>query len=291
MLKVSTTQFILVCVAVASVLMMRCNVINPKETVPTYVHVDSFKVNGGITHNITAVWAYYNNSPIGVFDLPATIPVPATATGMLQLSPGIPVDGQNSLMANYPFYTIDTFTFSPQPGKIITHQPQTGFFGSVKMLDIANFDFGTPDFGLIAGNKPMGVISKDSLVVQGLYTGIQVNYSGVINLSAPGDSSLDSSKVIFTIPAGVSAFVEFDYYATVPFSVGLSADLAGLISTGPFFLAGVAPSNGWKKFYMNAQAFATQYQGDSYHFVIKTVLPEGQASGRVLIDNIKLITF
>jgi hypothetical protein len=283
MLKFSTTQFILVCAAVVSVLMMRCNVINPKETVPTYIHVDSFRTGGKITQNINSVWAYYNNTPIGVFDLPATIPVPATATGMLQLSPGIPVDGQNSLLANYPFYTLDTFTFSPQPGKIITHQPQTGYFASVKKTNIADFDSGTSGFGLIVGNVPVVSVGADSLVFEGR--------SGAIFLNAVGDSSVDSSVLVFTIPAGQPAFVEFDYNTTVPFSVGLSGTLAGLISTGPYFLAGVSPNTGWKKFYMNAQAFATKYQADSYYFVIKTVLPDGQASGRVLIDNIKLITF
>jgi hypothetical protein len=290
MLKFNT-RFILVCLAVVSVWMMRCNVINPKENVPTYVHVDSFKVNGGITHNITAVWAYLNNTPIGVFDLPATIPVPVTATGLLQLSPGIPVDGQNSLMANYPFYTLDTLTLHPQPGKTINYTPQTGYFSSVNAATIAIFDLGTTGFSLIAGNRPVGTIPNTDLISQGQYEDYLGPYSGVINLSAPGDSSLDSSNTAFTIPAGVPAFVEFDYNTTVPFAVGLSAEIAGLISTGPYFLGGVSPNTGWKKYYMNAQAFATQYQGGTFHFVIKTVLPSGQASGRVLIDNIKLITF
>src|ERR1700761_424190 len=68
-----------------------CNVINPKEAVPTYIHVDSFRftpanyeLQGASTHDIRTVFAFYNNNPIGVFDLPATFPVIATGTGKLE---------------------------------------------------------------------------------------------------------------------------------------------------------------------------------------------------------------
>ena len=50
------------------------------------------------------MWAYYNNNPIGAFDLPCTIPVVTTgASGTLELAPGIAMNGQNDLLAAYPF--------------------------------------------------------------------------------------------------------------------------------------------------------------------------------------------
>ena len=58
-----------------------CNIINPHEQTPTYIHVDSFvfQYNSAVpfttSHDIRTVWAYYNNNPVGTFDLPATFPV------------------------------------------------------------------------------------------------------------------------------------------------------------------------------------------------------------------------
>src|SRR5690348_12276879 len=81
MLRNSTIACILLVLLGMS--MQNCNTINPRETTPTYIHIDSFRTKPGFSHKITAVWVYYNNSPVGVFDLPATIPVMASGTGKL----------------------------------------------------------------------------------------------------------------------------------------------------------------------------------------------------------------
>src|SRR5947208_2212519 len=112
-----------------------CNVINPHEPTPTYVHIDSFHfvanptyVGTTISHKITTVWAYYNNNPIGEFDLPCTIPVVTNGeTGTLELAPGILINGLNSSLTAYPFYTLDTFRLPTMPGKIVNHTPVTEF--------------------------------------------------------------------------------------------------------------------------------------------------------------------
>jgi hypothetical protein len=282
MFKTSTVICLLL--AVLGMSMQNCNVINPQENTPTYIHIDSFSMPN-FSHKITAVWVYYNNNPVGVFDLPATFPITATGTGKVLFAAGVPVDGQNSKMTNYPFYTIDTFTLTAQPGAIVTHQPVTNYYPKLNINPVYNFDDGITGFAKAGGNINMVTVGADSLVFEG--TG-----SGGIFLNAVGDSSIDSTVSTFTIPAGRPAFIEFDYNTTVPFVVGLEGTLNGLISTGPYYLAGVKPGgNQWQKFYLNVQAFATTYNATSYHFYLKAVLGEGQTSGRMLIDNIKLVTF
>lgn len=278
-----TSSIVCILLVVLSLSMQNCNIINPKETTPTYIHIDSFRTPPNFSHKITAVWVYYNNSPIGVFDLPATFPVMATGTGKLLFAPGVPVDGQYSQMTNYPFYTQDTLSINAQPGGVITYQPFTNYYPTLKMYTISNFDNGVTGFSKAAGNIAIQYGNVDSLSFDGGY--------GAIYLNAVGDSSVDSTVNTFSIPAGVPAFIEFNYRTTVPFQLGLEGTLAGLVSTGPYFLAGVKPYDQWQKFYLNAQAFATQYNATYYHFYIKSSLGQGQTSGRMLIDNIKLITF
>jgi hypothetical protein len=268
-----------------------CNIVNPPEQVPTYIHIDSFHfirnpkfydITG--SHQVTTVWVYYNNNPIGTFDLPCTIPIVMNgdAKGTVQMAPGILVNGMNSTVPAYPFYTIDTFQFNANPGKIINHTPVTQFSSGAKITKLSYFE-GTVDFLPLDGTLPITNVSDDSLVFEGLK-------SGSILLASSSDSAIDGSAIPFPIPFSQRAFIEFDYKTDIPFYVGLQAN-EGTISSTPYFLAGINPSSTWKKFYMDAEDFVAHYQGTGYNFFIKASLPADKGRGRVLLDNIQLVTF
>ncbi len=293
MLKIYTQLRYIVFLFCCGLFWQGCNIINPKEQDPTYIHIDSFNFvpNTAITepltlsHKITCVWVSYNGQSIGVFDLPATFPVVAKGTGVLNVSPGVVIDGLNDLLGINPFYEPDTFTFAAQPGKIINHIATTRYYSKVKVQKIADFETLQTNFRLDYGNIPMTTVSADSLVFEG-------HGSGSIYLTNPGvDSSIDSTQYNFTITPGSAAFIEFDYKSTIPFYVGLQSNLGSNVSSSPYYLAGIFPSAGWQKFYLSVQDYAAQFTGFSYNLYIKTSLPAGASSGRVLIDNVQLITY
>ena len=269
-----------------------CNIINPAENVPTYFHIDSFTFTSPAnkylskTHDINAVWVYYNNSPIGVFDLPATFPVMCTGSGQLELMPGVLIDGQNNMMTGYPFYTIDTVTFNAQPGKIIYHQPKTTYFSAVKCTQISLFGSGT-------GSGITGFSTWGNTLPMTQY--FDTFFCGKIVLNSPADSSVDSTSTTFAIAKGNSAFIEFDYKTTIPFYIGLQANVSTISST-PYYLTGLYPNAGWKHFYLSVADFNAQYQGTSYNMYIKanydtSLMPKGIKTGTMLIANVQLITF
>ena len=254
--------------------------------VPTYIHIDSFGFSGraslpaGIatTHQITAVWVYYNNNPVGVFDLPATIPIITSGTsGQVALRPGVANVGLNNFMTPYPFYTADTFTLTTQPGKVVAHTPVCGFASAAQFQLISNFDT-TMSTGFKAVDGTVGV-------------GVNADQNGVITLSMPVDTlAEDSSRQQFSINYNKDAFIEFDYKNTIPFAVGLRANLANLVYF-KYYLGGVYASDKWQKFYLSVRDFAAQYKGDKYNFYIKASLPDGTNSGTILLDNIQLVYF
>ena len=52
------------------------------------------------------------------------------------------------------------------------------------------------------------------------------------------------------------------------------------------------PTNGqWKKFYLSLKDFVAQYNGDYYLIYLKAVLPDGYQKGKVLLDNIQLLSY
>ncbi len=287
----------------AAFLWQGCNIINPHEPIPTYIHIDSFSFqqSPGLTvlrydnspsgqlptlsHEINTVWVYYNGSRVGIFDLPATFPVVASGSGQLQIVPAVAINGQNNNVAQYPFYSPDTSTLIAQPGKIINYTPKTKFYRdvTVKLIDYFDESNNTPNFAQSGGNRSLRIMSDNAESYDG-------SKFGQIDLLAVGDSSVDSSRNIFTIPSGV-AFIEFTYKTTIPFYVGLQANLSSVISSAPYYLSGISPTTSWKKFYLQVDGFTANAQGDSYNFYIKAVLADAQSSGKLLIDNIQLVTF
>lgn len=257
-----------------------CNIINPQETIPTYIHIDSFLFEGGKLHDIQNVTVYYEGRSAGSFDLPCTIPIITTGTtGKLELAPGILVNGRNERPLTYPFYKMVVSTLTAQPGKIVYLTPKTGYYDSVKFTVISNFDAGLTKFTPIGGTTNLVIAPADS-AFEGL--------CGAVFLNSAADSSIDSSSHSFPIKAGAATFIEFDYKTSTPFAVGLRAIATNISYMS--YLGGVAPNDRWQKFYLNATAFATSYPASDYTFYIKAAL-DGRTSGRLLIDNIRLVSF
>lgn len=283
MLHIYKTYKALIFIFIAVTVVQSCNIINPKEKVPTYIHIDSFQFTGHGSHEITAAVVYYNNNPVGTFDLPATFPVQATDSGQLLVTPCINSNGQNDRLVQYPFYRQDTFTFTAQPGKIINCTPKTDYVSAAKFTVICDFEYGKNNFSKAGGNVYLLDVTDPSLIFEG-------NGTGSVLLTAAGDSSVDSSQ-IFPVSLG-EAFIEFDYKTEVPFALGMLPQYSSIDVGTQTYIAGVNPSNGlWRKFYLNITGYLSDHPAPNYNFFIKTSLPAGQGPSRLLIDNIKLVTF
>jgi len=261
-----------------------CNTINPQEKVPTYIHIDSFIFDGASPHDIRYAWVYYNNNPVGAFDLPATVPILVDGTGgSVQIAPGIPINGRGERPVAYPFYKIFSMPVADQPGKIINAAPTVKYFDSVKFTVISEFESGVTKFAKWQGTTSIVSVSADSLKFEGTGT-------GAVFLNTADDSSIDSTRVSFNVPNG-AAFIEFDYKSSVNLAFGMKAMLGGVLTTDVEYLAGVLPNDSWHHFYLNITSFVNKWPGGDYYLFIKTNVPDGKQSGRLLIDNIRLVTF
>jgi hypothetical protein len=262
---------------------------NSLQQIPTYVHIDSFSFNASTpppgvspSHQITQVWAYYNNNPVGVFDLPVTFPVITSgSSGQLELEPGIVVGGMNDFLASYAFYSFSTTTLPTAPGQTINIQPSTGYYGDVKNTIIFNYEDPYLRFGLVDGNVYMSQ-SPDSDNYEG-------RPSGQIKIGSPADTSIDTS-VAFSIPAG-TAFVEFNYKSDLQFSIGIQANQASVVSTSSIYLAGVNPSVYWQKFYISVADFAAQYPATSYNLYLRVCCSPGITGGTLVLNNFQLLHY
>lgn len=277
-------------VIVASIYVSGCNVINPEEKTPTYVHIDTMNfVNtsatkeGSTSQNITSAWVYFNNNPIGVFDLPATVPILADAPGQVTISPGVAYSGLG-YASLYPFFTSDTFTLTPAPGKILDPKP------TIKYVEAAVFNF-KEDFE--TGNSFInanGDNPYDTSLVRTNAPGtiFEGGASGVMYVDANHPTSENISNDGFPIKTG-QAFIELNYKCNTSFQVGLQTSKQGTIFVE--YLGGIKAKEGWNKVYIGVSNFTGTYQGAEYRIMIKTGLDSGVSNGYVLVDNIKVISY
>lgn len=272
-----------------------CNIINPKESTPTYVHVDSFQfvpgsyaTEGSASHNITCVWVYYNNAPVGVFDLPCTFPVITNGnSGHLTLVPGITVDGVTAYQAQYPFYYGDTSTLTTNPGHIINYLPKTGYNSGAKYVFKEDFESAN-NFLKITGDTGIVSVTDPSLVFEG-------HRSGYIDLKTANDSSENVFLTKVPFHTG-QCYVEINYKNSTPFFVGIEGfDASGNpITSEPEYVVGINPSTTWKKVYVSLLTPSSKYialfPGATFRLAIKSLVREDLSSGYVILDNVKYIT-
>jgi hypothetical protein len=270
-----------------------CNVINPEEVVPTYVHIDSFSFSGNTaatgtnSHKVTAVYVYFNNAPVGVFDLPVTFPVIATEPGTLTVVPGIDFNGLTAYQPIYPFFEGDTMHLIPLPGGTLTHTPVTRYSAGALLRFHEDFEDGAGsdnDFKYLSGDSTNIVnIAAPGEVFEG-------SGSGLIRLVPGKDSVTLICRSGRLIPPNKAAYIELNYRGNMPVLIGMNTEL---FDGSPYseYLIGLKPREEWGKIYIGISDFVNNYQGTEYRILLRTQKPADVTDGFLYLDNVKVVSF
>jgi hypothetical protein len=262
------------------------------DKVPSYLEIPAVTVSttqlqGAPTSRITDVWVSVNDELLGVWELPARIPVLYEGPVEIRVDAGIKRNGMFDDRLRYPFFTPyttqttltlkNTTTIEPvvnysdqadfwieafeDPGTLLNVTPAS----DTTLLRFTPAEF--PD--LVLNNSPCGgfVLDGDHQYIR-LYT--------------------DQDFEVF----GGPVFLELDYRTDMQFTIGVLYVLDGTPRVEPFVyvVPTVRPdgSTYWNKIYVDlSPVFNTGIsQRDIY---IEGNLPEGSSLSRVLLDNIKLV--
>jgi len=265
-----------------------CDVINPKENIPTYIHIDSFRfvargdTFGTSSHRITSVWVYFENEPLGAFEMPANIPVIMDRPGLVTIAPGIDFNGMKSFRYPYPFYSFDSLRLDPAPGKVVQFNAGTRYVNATRVAYNSTFDLGNP-YARYTGDTTIMKTTDPEFVYEG-------GGAGYIYINGPKKVSENISIDPFTAAPGDQTFVEIDYKCTIPFQVGIAAFFTNG-NTNMEYIGGVNARGDWNKIYISLREFINSNQGAQYHLMIRAGTDNGEASGWVAIDNVKIVSF
>jgi hypothetical protein len=268
-----------------------CNLINPAEKVPTYIHVDSFSFNitdpsreGTARQQINTAWVFFNNKTVGVFELPVTIPILADGPGQVQMIPGVTVSGLKDYVTQYAFFKSATTDIALSPGNIIQYTPQTSYVTDAVFQWKEDFETGNTFIPVNAESTTDSTIIRvtDKNMV---YEGAAAGY---IYMDASHYESENISNNSFPISQGRS-FLEIHYKGNTSFQVGLQTTVSGSIDYE--YIIGLKAKDTWNKVYVDLSQFTSERKGNAYRIMIKSGLDEGLTSGYVLLDNLKIISF
>lgn len=261
-----------------------------KPGVPAFIkieHIDletDYQLQGTSSHKITDVWVYADDQNVGVFELPAIIPVLKNGNAKLRLEAGIKLNGITTTRSNSPFFEpliIEPFNFIPD--SIFLINPTVNYRPTTEFVWLEDFE------GASISIDTVNLFSKVNIVKTELGNAFEGNYSGMIHLTSENNTFEAASFDSFLLPTGGRpAFLELNYKNDYTFSVGIFAqNSGGIIKKEIIYLV---PQENWNKIYINlTDKLMDSPNAVDFKIFFRTVLSEQHESAEIYLDNIKVM--
>ncbi|RMG85832.1 MAG: hypothetical protein D6714_05220 [Bacteroidetes bacterium] len=283
-----------------------CELINPAEGIPAYVHVKSFTVApnpdifpGSLSSKITHASLFVEdpgggpNQSFGVISLPATVPLLLDGEYDLNFEPVIKANGNSFSLENYPYYQTVQVRRTLVPGEVDTLVLMTQYKKETKFSFIEDFDDGTVKYF----NRNLEPTSPNSLVVfeENAFEG----KSAKVQLDTANAGFIISTQQTFPIDVQQTGFVylEVNYKNDIPIEFGvIGVDVLG--NENPVFEYIVLEKSEWNKIYLNLSELIVAIGDPEFRFAVRGIIPFDTETGQlsrekaeVWLDNIKLVHF
>ena len=260
-------------------------------TIPSYIYIDQVKVQtnvaieGASTENITDIWVYVNNFPVGVFGKQKLIPILPDETGNQEilLIAGIRDNGIKENIQQYYLYNQINITKQLVPGQIDTIQAVFRYNSDVEFVFVEGFESGNIFNNDVDGDE----ITKIAITDQNPRSG---NKSGTIDLNAEHPSiEVTSCIEYYNLPNnGNLTYLEMDYFGTNEFIIGISGkDAVGNEYKSDFIV--LKTKEEWNKIYLNLTKTIQDSGLKSYRIYFKAIFNNNKERTNIFLDNIKLL--
>lgn len=261
----------------------------PAEVLP----VMGFELTGAAATDreveLAAVRAVDGEEALGVYPLPARIPVAADGRGReIRLEALVRRAGVASNLAIYPMYEAALVRVAAQLGEAEAVVPELAYAASVEEVLRDDLDFGVS--ALVVDVDGDGATAL-TLVRDG---GADAFARGELTEAAP---ILEVASVVLApgLPAAAirELWLELDYRGTVPIQVAiLPEDLGAEPERGPRYLQGVFGREGFARFYFDLRGDLSDALIAGGRFRVGLLAAydaDGPAVQRLEIDNLRLL--
>jgi hypothetical protein len=286
--RLQPTIFLFVLVVLASSY-TSCDLINPEEQIPSFLRIDSFSLStngtteGNPASQFTDAWVYNDEKLVGVYELPAIVPILQAGAANIRIRGGIKLNGQvGSRIPN--LYTKDY-----QAVIELFPDSQVHVNPTLKFNNWVHFDW-VEDFDAFGISLTKTDASEGDLI---RVDGAEANDNQSLKLSLNADQLLFECKKVgdpIVLPGeGVPVMIEFTYRCNNTFVFGLfSNDQTGTIQQSIIVLN---PSEEWNHIYINLTSAASSNPNYTGHFPFFGFIKDDDVAGEsfVYLDNIRLL--
>ena len=265
------------------------------EPIPAYLRIEPFIVNekgGAGWQEITDGWLYVNDEFLGAYTLPATVPVLAEGECEILVFPGVKENGILATPNLYQFMKRYETTLDLSPPGITAIQPQTEYATDAVIPWGERGDFD--------GSSELQFVNRDGDDSTSYVLTTDSAYAGKsIRMQVDEDHPLieiATEKVPLPTTAEQEVWLELHYKNDVSFTLNL---LSSTNNSSEFiqvvFLFN--KSDGWNKIYINLTEFLVASLQEDHRLDFRVTLPKNeqgqytQTSGKVMLDNIRLVHF
>jgi hypothetical protein len=267
-----------------------CNLTDNDQPIPFFLDLSGPEVlfPGGLfndTHKINEVWVFADGQILGVFPLPARVPVVSTnQDAEITILAGIRNNGMNDTPVFYPFYKAIKATVKAIPNGTQIIPLKFTYLETAKIPINESFEIDNV-FTFDIDGKP------ETFITVNTEESTLGNNSGKVTLS----NSLKFVEVASTteILKGQNArgesYIEFDYKGEGEIAVGIAKYLNGVIKIEYFLF--VPAKDDWNKIYVDVTDKLSPQDYDKYRLLIGYTRTGSSIQSKVYIDNYKHVHF
>jgi hypothetical protein len=274
------------------------NSCSDKDITPSWLVIESIdlstdEVSEGVnSHNITDAWIYMDNSPIGVFELPARIPIIAEGEHDFIIYGGIKTNGISATRVRYPFYNRHDVTLNLVKNEEITVNPIVTYKSNLEFPLIEDFE----NIGFEFVKNPISdtnitVISNNDFPEIVKYG----NNCGAIYLSESDSIYKGLTSLNMALPHNEDVFVEIDYMNDNSMAMGVIAENSGgTAEHTPLVVLNPQENSSmvWKKIYIDLKDDVSfEINATTFEIYLLSILDADKSNSSFYIDNIKVVHY
>ena len=271
-----------------------CDIINPQEKEPAYLYIPSFTFQANLnqgtsSEEITEVWVYANDKSLGVYDLPAKIPILDLGTSNIRIFAGIKNNGISNSRIRYPFYAPFDTTLAISSFQIDTIVPNFSYY-NFAVINEKTFESGNFLTQTGANNGTFSTTNNNLQVFEGSRSGLGHLDAGMSLLYFKDDENL-------TYASGDNVFLEMNYSSNNTFSVGFITTTGGISAKNMALIINPTSSGDgltpvWKKIYIDFGYILQQNPNAQFHeWYIEAVPSNSSVPVNIFLDNLKWVTW
>lgn len=282
--------------AVTITLTSGCTEKNDGDLIPSYLRIDKINLSttsdqGTSSHNITDAWVYVDETLIGAFELPATIPVLKEGKQNITIRPGIKLNGISNTRSIYPFYSDIKRSITLVRDSIIhISDAVTTYKSNTEFPWMEDFNYSGVTLDTTSRSTVAIVKTNDSGKI--FHQEGEVNtYSAFVSLTADSSIFEAVSTEKYNFPGNGSAiFLEMNYRINHNLVVGVFYTTSGIRVQRPLLILNETET--WKKVYVNLTVpkYDTPNATD-FQIFIGTDKEDGTGDAEIYLDNLKLVHF